>query len=194
MAVTTDFSSGALPAGLDTSPTGSTYRGMFSSWFNQRNIDREDWLRSEQSANNQFLRQSALDEASRRFNAEQAQIEREWSEKMRKTAYQDTIADMKAAGINPILAFQQGASSAPSGASAAASSGSASGGYSRRDRRDPGADILKLVAGLISTVASGNPAASTVVSETIDLLSNPNDSRSAKIGTRTTTTKTYKRR
>jgi len=38
----------------------------------------------------------------------------EYSRRLRSTAYQDTMSDMKAAGLNPILAYQTGASSAPS--------------------------------------------------------------------------------
>lgn len=49
-------------------------------------------------------------------NAEQARIKREWDEKMRGTAYQATVADLQAAGLNPMLAYSNGATSAGSGA------------------------------------------------------------------------------
>ena len=49
------------------------------------------------------------------FNSTEAMKNREWQEHMSNTAYQRTIEDMKKAGLNPILAFQNGSASTPGG-------------------------------------------------------------------------------
>lgn len=56
------------------------------------------------------------------FNSEQAQLSRDWSEQMDNTKYQRSVADMRAAGVNPALAMSGGVTAPPS--SSTASSGS----------------------------------------------------------------------
>lgn len=62
---------------------------------------------------------------SRDYNTIEAEKARSWSERMSNTAYQRTMADMKKAGLNPILAYQKGGASSPGASSA--SSGAPSG-------------------------------------------------------------------
>lgn len=64
--------------------------------------------------------------AQNQFNAQQAELQRDWEAQMSNTAYQRVVADMQAGGINPAMAWSNGAASTPSGASA--SSGNASNG------------------------------------------------------------------
>lgn len=54
------------------------------------------------------------------FNAQQAQIQRDFEERMANTAFQRQVADMKRSGVNPALTMSPGASGAtvPSGSAA----------------------------------------------------------------------------
>lgn len=60
----------------------------------------------------------AINEANNAFSAHQAQLNRDFQERMSGTAFQRGVADMRAAGINPMLAVSQGGASVPSGSSA----------------------------------------------------------------------------
>lgn len=91
----------------------------YSIWGDIGNFFTGDRTRAENAtaAYNQW----ASEEAGRRFNAEEAQKNRDWQTEMANTAYQRAMADAKKAGINPY--YVVGNAGAATGSSASASYG-----------------------------------------------------------------------
>lgn len=79
------------------------------------------------------------------FNAEQAQQNRDFQERMSNTSWQRGLEDMQKAGLNSALAYSQGGASVPSGSTASASQG--------------GQALLQLVGGVVGSVSSVAKAA-----------------------------------
>lgn len=121
---------GLLQTALGT-PTGNTSEQAFKasqgSATTANNLQMQAWNNanmlnffSNAAAN---IGNAISQTSAKRYNSKEAEAARAWQQMMRGTAYQDTVKDLKAAGLNPILAAYNGATATPS--SGGASIGSA---------------------------------------------------------------------
>ena len=107
-------------------PTGNNTQAAFNA--SQGSATTANNLMSQQWNNANILNLLSTGQANlmnmlsqtsaKSYNAKQAELARQWQRAMRQTAYQDTVEDMKKAGLNPILAAQNGATSTPSSSGA----------------------------------------------------------------------------
>ncbi len=143
---------------------GSAIQGMFNLFQNERNIalqknenrkDRVFQLREAQK-NRDY---NALEaEKQRRFNSSEAELARNFNKEQADLAYQrnsyaSQMAQMRAAGVNPALAYSQGnfqpmgnVSASPASGSAASSSASPSGGHGFSPVSSPDLNVERMAA------------------------------------------------
>ena len=108
------------PSSVETNTAGMVDYGLLGQ------IQEQNQMAQRLAAESQREFEQASAREAMAFEADQAAINRKWQADMSNSAYQRAVKDLRAAGLNPALAYQQGGAATTAGATASGMSASGS--------------------------------------------------------------------
>lgn len=122
------------------SDPGYDYSGAASAGV----IDRDAWEQFKTYLTGLMSSTGQIQKDNQAYNAAQAAKTREWQEYMRDSTYQSLVKDLRAAKLNPILAFGSGGASSSTPTATSASNNSVSG--------DTVGSLLSVILGFVGDI------------------------------------------
>lgn len=160
----------AVKGGNTAVSASNTQTSELEDYYNKI-LDAQDesnaWNAKQARLNREF--QEEQNEIAMKYNSAEAEKNRQWQSEMSNTAIQRQVADLKAAGINPVLAAKYMGASSGSGGSASIS---ASSGSMATSSGSPVSALASIIGSLISsntqlaTHAMDNATKSATTAET----------------------------
>lgn len=128
-----NLNTGSSAAGLQSlsGVLGSGFEGLFN--LISQNTDKNNAWSAEQ-AQKQMNFQERMQQIAMDYNSLEAAKSRDWQQMMSNTAHQREVADLKAAGLNPILSASGGNGAAVTSGATAAGAGVPSGAKADADQ------------------------------------------------------------
>lgn len=134
------------------------YQGPFSDLFNANVISKGDYIRNQRAYDAQLERDKEYLQIMNDFNANEAEKNRAFEKQMSDTSYQRMVEDLKKAGLNPILAYDNGGASTPVGSMAQSGQVRTGVSYNSNNKRNDTENLIHSVISLFSGLITGNTA------------------------------------